>query len=69
MYACMYLLNSLTAFAELLTDMTDLTNNDFGKVSIPFLDYRSYCMRVLFPLDEDTHPVIRELDVSSILFF
>lgn len=53
------------AFAELLTDMTDLANNDFGnKVSIPFLNYRTYCMRVLFPQDEETHPVVRELEIE-----
>ena len=59
----MFDLFSISAFAELLTDMTDLTSSDFGKVSIPFLDYRTYCMRVLFPQDEDTHPVVRELEV------
>ncbi|KAH3827947.1 hypothetical protein DPMN_129893 [Dreissena polymorpha] len=52
------------AFAELQTDMTELTNDQLGQIAIPFWDYRTYCMRVLFPADEDTHPVLRELDVA-----
>lgn len=31
---------------------------------IPYLDYRTYAMRVLFPGIED-HPVLRELEVIS----
>lgn len=52
------------AFAELQTDMNELTNDSLGQVVIPFWDYRTYCMRVLFPLDDDQHAVIRELDVD-----
>ncbi|XP_060579456.1 plexin-A2-like isoform X2 [Ruditapes philippinarum] len=52
------------AFAELQTDMTELTSDHFGQIAIPFWDYRTYCMRVLFPQDEDSHPVIRDLDVD-----
>ena len=32
-------------------------------VQIPFLDYRTYAVRVLFPGIE-AHPVLKELDVS-----
>lgn len=54
------------AFAELQTDMTELTNDHFGQIAIPFWDYRTYCMRVLFPLDDsESHPVIRDLDVDA----
>ncbi|XP_076447874.1 plexin-A2-like isoform X2 [Babylonia areolata] len=48
------------AFAELQTDMTELTSDTYGQVTIPFWDYRSYCMRIMFPGSED-HPVIRDL--------
>uniref|UniRef100_A0A452R7E3 Plexin A3 n=1 Tax=Ursus americanus TaxID=9643 RepID=A0A452R7E3_URSAM len=50
------------AFAELQTDINELTNHMDG-VQIPFLDYRTYAVRVLFPGIE-AHPVLRELDVS-----
>ncbi|XP_053329094.1 plexin-A3, partial [Spea bombifrons] len=49
------------AFAELQTDINELTNNMDG-VKIPFLDYKTYAMRVLFPGIED-HPVLKELDI------
>ncbi|WAR26076.1 PLXA4-like protein [Mya arenaria] len=52
------------AFAELQTEINECTIDQLGQVAIPFLDYRSYCMRVLFPSDEDSHPVIRDLDVD-----
>uniref|UniRef100_A0A452R7S4 Plexin A3 n=1 Tax=Ursus americanus TaxID=9643 RepID=A0A452R7S4_URSAM len=50
------------AFAELQTDINELTNHMDG-VQIPFLDYRTYAVRVLFPGIE-AHPVLRELDVK-----
>lgn len=46
------------AFAELQTDMTELTSDMSGQISIPFWDYRTYCMKVLFPGDKD-HPVTK----------
>ncbi|KAM4663711.1 plexin-A3 [Discoglossus pictus] len=49
------------AFAELQTDINELTNNMDG-VKIPFLDYKTYAMRVLFPGIED-HPVLKEQDI------
>uniref|UniRef100_A0A4W3IM62 Plexin A4 n=2 Tax=Callorhinchus milii TaxID=7868 RepID=A0A4W3IM62_CALMI len=51
------------AFAELQTDINELTS-DLDATGIPFLEYRTYTMRVLFPGIED-HPVLRELEVSE----
>ncbi|XP_052397659.1 plexin-A2-like isoform X1 [Carassius gibelio] len=51
------------AFAELQTDINELTS-DLDRAGIPYLDYRRYTMRVLFPGIED-HPVLRELEVSG----
>ncbi|KAG8513828.1 Plexin-A3 [Galemys pyrenaicus] len=48
------------AFAELQTDINELTNHMDG-VQIPFLDYRTYAVRVLFPGIE-AHPVLKELE-------
>ncbi|KAL4622490.1 plexin-A2-like [Arapaima gigas] len=50
------------AFAELQTDINELTS-DLDRAGIPYLDYRTYAMRVLFPGIED-HPVLRELEVN-----
>ncbi|TNN51522.1 Plexin-A2 [Liparis tanakae] len=51
------------AFAELQTDINELTS-DLDRAGIPFLDYRTYAMRVLFPGIDD-HPVLRELEVRN----
>ncbi|XP_044066590.1 plexin-A1-like isoform X3 [Siniperca chuatsi] len=48
------------AFAELQTDIHELTQELDG-AGIPFLDYRTYAMRVLFPGIED-HPVLKEME-------
>eukprot|EP00061_Rhincodon_typus_P018372 g47524.t1 len=53
----------LIAFAELQTDINELTS-DLDRAGIPYLDYRTYAMRVLFPGIED-HPVLRELEVPG----
>ena len=47
----------MAAFAELQTEMTDLTSDITG-FGIPFLEYRAYCMKILFPSQED-HPVLQ----------
>ncbi|CAG5119136.1 unnamed protein product, partial [Candidula unifasciata] len=52
------------AFAELQTDMNELTSDISGGCSIPFWDYRTYCMRVMFPPECSDHPVIRELELD-----
>lgn len=44
------------AFAELQTEMTDLTGDVTG--GIPFLDYRTYAMKILFP-NIDGHIVLQ----------
>ncbi|XP_071021555.1 plexin-A1-like isoform X1 [Oncorhynchus clarkii lewisi] len=49
------------AFAELQTDIHELTQELDG-AGIPFLEYRTYAMRVLFPGIED-HPVLKEMEV------
>lgn len=61
---CFNVLLPLAAFAELQTDIQELTN-DMDGVKIPFLEYRTYTMRVMFPGIEE-HPVLKELDVCTI---
>uniref|UniRef100_UPI00398EBA51 LOW QUALITY PROTEIN: plexin A3-like n=1 Tax=Pristiophorus japonicus TaxID=55135 RepID=UPI00398EBA51 len=51
------------AFAELQTDIHELTN-DLDGVGIPFLEYKTYTTRVLFPGIED-HPVLKDLDAPA----
>uniref|UniRef100_A0A4W5PH41 Plexin A1 n=1 Tax=Hucho hucho TaxID=62062 RepID=A0A4W5PH41_9TELE len=51
------------AFAELQTDIHELTQELDG-AGIPFLEYRTYAMRVLFPGIED-HPVLKEMEVRA----
>lgn len=47
----------VSAFAELQTDMTDVSQDYMGK--IPFRDYRSFCANVLFPGVSVDHSVFR----------
>lgn len=50
--------------------MTDLTS-DLTSGGIPFLDYKSYAMKILFPNIED-HPVLRTQEVNKkrfVIFF
>ena len=51
-----------SAFAELQTDVTDLTS-DLTTLGMPFLEFRYYALRVLFPNQED-HPVLHEKEVT-----
>lgn len=44
--------------------MTDLTS-DMTAGGIPFLDYRAYTMKVLFPNVED-HPVLRDMQIDAV---
>ncbi|KAJ3583199.1 hypothetical protein NHX12_034201 [Muraenolepis orangiensis] len=53
------------AFAELQTDIQELTNMD--GVKIPFLEYRSYTMRVMFPGIEQ-HPSPANVEKALRLF-
>lgn len=50
------------AFTELQTEMTDLTD-DIEHGGIPYLDYRIYAMKVLFP-NEDDHPVLNAMKID-----
>ena len=40
------------AFAELQTEVSDITS-DLGTVGVPYWDYYTYSMKVLFPADRD----------------
>ena len=57
------------AFAELQTHLTDITNDlSMLNSGIPFLDYRIYTLKVLFPnhqSHEDSHPVLKELQIDN----
>lgn len=44
--------------------MTEFTS-DISGVSIPFLNYRAFCMRILFPNESEAgHPVLNQPFVS-----
>ena len=45
----------ILAFAELQTEMTDLTTDMSS--TIPYLEFENYAMRSLFP-GIDTHPIM-----------
>lgn len=57
----------LLAFAELQTDMTDLTA-DLENSGIPTLDHTSYIMKVFFPGVSD-HPILNAPKVSKKLHY
>ncbi|XP_015793671.1 plexin-A2 [Tetranychus urticae] len=52
------------AFAELQTEMTDLTG-EMTATRIPFHEYRIYAIKVLFPNDNE-HPVLRDMDLDPV---
>ncbi|CAJ0936168.1 unnamed protein product, partial [Mesorhabditis belari] len=53
------------AFAELQTSLNAYTAElPLGSSMVPFLDFREYAARVLFP-NTHKHPVLRELEVDS----
>lgn len=51
------------AFAELQTDMTDLTA-DLESTGIPILSHDEYILKVFFPGVRD-HPILNESKVST----
>lgn len=51
------------AFAELQTDVTDLTS-DLSISGMPFLDFQTYALHVLFP-GLDDHPVLHKSKVIT----
>ena len=53
------------AFTELQTDMTEMTADIAALHGLPFYEYKSYSMKVLFPTQSEfDHPVMRSLEVS-----
>ncbi|VDK43817.1 unnamed protein product, partial [Cylicostephanus goldi] len=55
------------AFAELQTSLNQYTADlPLGTPVVPFLEYKDYCARVLFPNNPHNHPVLRDLEVSGI---
>jgi plexin A len=57
------ILKMSTAFAELQTDMRDLTA-DLGASAIPTLDHKNYVMKVFFP-GVTEHPILRDPKVCK----
>jgi len=55
------------AFAELQTDMTELTADMScsSPTGIPFLSFRDYALQVIFP-GQTNNPTFRDLDVSFV---
>lgn len=54
----------VAAFAELQTDMTEIAGEISGASGIPFRNYRSFCMSVLFPgVPPHVHPVTQAFEV------
>ena len=51
------------AFAELQTDVTDLTS-DLSTSGMPFLSFQMYALHVLFP-GLDDHPVLHKNKVAA----
>lgn len=54
-----------SAFAELQTDMTDLTA-DLESSGIPMLDHNEYILKVFFPGVRD-HPILNNPKVSFLI--
>ncbi|CAB3406196.1 unnamed protein product [Caenorhabditis bovis] len=54
------------AFAELQTSLNQYTADlPLGTPTAPFLEYKEYCARVLFPTNTANHPVLRNLEVDT----
>lgn len=62
-----FIINIFIAFAELQTDMTDLTA-DLENSGIPTLDHTSYIMKVFFPGVSD-HPILNSPKVRYLPAF
>lgn len=58
---------SFSAFAELQTDMTDLTA-DLESLGIPTLDHHEYILKVFFPGVRD-HPILNESKVKDTVIY
>lgn len=54
------------AFAELQTSLNQYTADlPLGTPTAPFLEYKDYCARVLFPNGGKNHPVLKNLEVDT----
>ncbi len=53
-----------TAFAELQTDIGELTN-DLSHSGVPYHDYRTFCMKVLFPnaTEEEKYMILHNIEI------
>ncbi|CAF1555435.1 unnamed protein product, partial [Rotaria sordida] len=51
-------------FAELQTDIGEITN-DLSHSGVPYNDYRTYCMKVLFPnaTDEEKYMMLHNIEI------
>lgn len=54
----------LLAFAELQTDIGEMTN-DLSHSGVPYHDYRTFCMKVLFPniTDEEKYMLLHNIEI------
>lgn len=52
------------AFAELQTDVTEVTNNIMSSTGLPYRDYWSYSLRVLFP--NESQPAFLKSNGNSV---
>lgn len=58
------------AFAELQTDIGEMTN-DLSHSGVPYHDYRTYCMKVLFPnaTEEEKYMMLHQIELPVRFFF
>lgn len=54
----------ILAFAELQTDIGEIAN-DLSHSGVPYHDYRTFCMKVLFPnaKDEERYMMLNNMDI------
>ncbi len=54
----------IIAFAELQTDIGEMTN-DLSQSGVPYHDYRTFCMKVLFPnaTEEEKYMMLHNIEI------
>jgi hypothetical protein len=59
-----FLVFYIIAFAELQTDIGEMTN-DLSHSGVPYHDYRTYCMKILFPnaTDEEKYMMLHNIEI------
>lgn len=59
-----FFFNFFSAFAELQTDIGEITN-DLSQSGVPYHDYRTYCMKSLFPnaTDEEKYMILHNIEI------